>query len=104
MGDDGESRRRRILVVIHTEQDDTVRMISAREADKRERERYEERSRKGNGMRRHYDFTGGVRGKYAERYAEGTNVVVLDPDVAQVFRDAESVNETLRAVVHILDL
>ena len=36
-------------------------------------------------MRAEYDFSGGVRGKYAERYARGTNVVLLDPDVAEVF-------------------
>lgn len=57
-----------------------------------------------DGMRGYYDFTGGVRGKYARRYSEGTNVVVLDPDVAQVFRDKESVNQTLRAVARILDM
>jgi len=49
-------------------------------------------------MRDHYDFSGGVRGKYSKQYAEATNVVVLDPDVAEVFRDRQSVNETLRAV------
>lgn len=38
-------------------------------------------------MRPEYDFSGGVRGKYVERYAKGTNVVLLDPDVAEVFRD-----------------
>jgi hypothetical protein len=38
-------------------------------------------TRKDDKMRNRYDFTGGVRGKYAHRYAEGTNVVVLDPDV-----------------------
>ena len=48
-----------------------------------------------------YDFTTGVRGEYAKRYAEGTNVVVLDPDVAAVFPDAASVNEALRALVKI---
>lgn len=48
-----------------------------------------------------YDFSKGVRGKYAERYAEGTNVVVLAPDVASVFPDAQSVNEALRALVRI---
>jgi hypothetical protein len=55
-------------------------------------------------MREHYDFSSGTRGKYAARYAEGSNVVVLDPDVADVFKDRESVNETLRAVVHLLDI
>lgn len=60
--------------------------------------------RDGDEIRSYYDFSAGVRGKYAKRYAEGTNVVVLDPDVANVFRDAESVNETLRAVARIIDL
>lgn len=45
-----------------------------------------------------YDFSGGIRGKYAERYARATNVVVLDPDVAEVFPDSESVNRALRAL------
>jgi hypothetical protein len=48
-----------------------------------------------------YDFSQGVRGKYAKRYAEGTNVVVLDPDVAALFPNAKSVNEALRALVKI---
>ena len=47
-------------------------------------------------MRDHYDFSGGVRGKYAARFAKGTNVIVLDPDVAKVFPDAEAVNRALR--------
>lgn len=55
-------------------------------------------------MRDHYDFTGGVRGKYARRYAEGTNVVVLDPDVARLFPNREAVNETLRAVAQIVQI
>ena len=49
-----------------------------------------------------YDFSGGVRGKYAKKYAEGTNVVVLDPDVAEYFPDHESVNESLRSLVTII--
>jgi hypothetical protein len=55
-------------------------------------------------MRDHYDFRGGVRGKYATRYAEGTNVVVLDPDVAEMFPNRELVNETLRAVGRVVEL
>jgi hypothetical protein len=53
-------------------------------------------------MRAEYDFRGGVRGKYAERYAQGTNVVLLDPDVAEVFRDTASVNRALRALAGII--
>ena len=48
-----------------------------------------------------YDFSKGVRGKYAKRYAAGTNVVLLAPDVAAVFPDADSVNEALRALMKI---
>jgi hypothetical protein len=47
-------------------------------------------------MRAEYDFTGGVRGKYAKRYADGSNVVVLDPDVAEHFKTSEEVNRALR--------
>ena len=49
-----------------------------------------------DGMRAEYDFRGGVRGKYALRHAEGSNVVVLDPDVADRFRTSEDVNRALR--------
>jgi hypothetical protein len=41
---------------------------------------------------------GRVRGKYAARYREGSNIVVLDPDVAEPFRTSEAVNEALREV------
>lgn len=51
--------------------------------------------RKHEEMRNHYDFSGGVRGKYARRYAEGTNVVVLDPDVARLFPNGDAVNENI---------
>ena len=53
-------------------------------------------------MRPEYDFSKGVRGKHAAKYAEGTNVVVLEPDVAREFRTTEQVNETLRAVSKLL--
>jgi len=61
-------------------------------------------TREKDDMRNHYDFCGGVRGKYATRYAEGTNVVVLDPDVAEMFPDRESVNEALRAVGQVVEM
>ena len=50
-------------------------------------------------MRSEYDLRGGVRGKYYKQYMEGTNVVLLDPDVAVVFRDSESVNQALRVLM-----
>lgn len=49
-----------------------------------------------------YDFTNARRNKYAARYAEGTNVVLLDPDVAKDFPDSSSVNEALRALSAII--
>lgn len=52
-------------------------------------------------MRSEYDFSGGVRGKYYEAYTRSGNVVVLDSDVAEVFRDSASVNEALRLLAKI---
>ena len=49
-----------------------------------------------------YDFSKGVRGKYAERYAEGTNVVVIEPDIANIFPDHDSVNQALRSLAEII--
>ncbi len=48
-----------------------------------------------------YDFSKGVRGKYVQRLAAGSNVVVLAPDVAALFPDSDAVNEALRALAHI---
>ena len=50
-----------------------------------------------------YDFSKAVRGKYYERYRQGTNVVLLDPDVAEVFRDSTSVNDALRTLVSVAE-
>jgi hypothetical protein len=50
-------------------------------------------------MREEYDFSHGGRGKYARRYARGTNVVVLEPDVAKVFSNSKSVNVSLRKII-----
>ncbi len=55
-------------------------------------------------MRDEYDFSelkGAVRGKYYERYKSGTNLVLLQPDVAEAFPDAESVNDALRALLKV---
>jgi hypothetical protein len=53
-------------------------------------------------MRPEYDFRGGVRGKYVSRYRAGTNVVVLDPDVAAAFPNADAVNRALRALLDVV--
>jgi len=53
-------------------------------------------------MLEEYDFRKGVQGKYAKRYAEGTNVVVIEPDVAEFFPDHDSVNQALRLLTDII--
>jgi len=53
-------------------------------------------------MRPEYDFSRGVRGKYARRFAQGTNVVVLEADVAKIFPSAKAVNSSLRALAGII--
>ncbi|CAN5579970.1 hypothetical protein BH23CHL7_BH23CHL7_15870 [soil metagenome] len=55
-------------------------------------------TKKGPDMRDEYDFSGGVRGKYFKRFRDGSNIVVLAPDVAADFPDSQSVNEALRGV------
>ena len=49
-----------------------------------------------------YDFSAGVRGKYAARYAQGTNIIVLDRDVTEVFPTSQSVNDALRALATVI--
>ena len=61
-------------------------------------------ARRGNGLRREYDLSklkGGVRGKYYRRFTEGTNLVLLDPDIADAFPDAKAVNDALRVLVNV---
>jgi hypothetical protein len=52
-------------------------------------------------MRQEYDFSGGVRGKYAELYRRGTNVRLLDADLIERFPDSESVNHALRDILEL---
>ena len=60
------------------------------------------RMQKDIDMLEEYDFSKGVRGKYAKRYEEGTNVVVVDSDVAKFFPDHDSVNQALRSLTEII--
>jgi hypothetical protein len=60
------------------------------------------RMQKDPDVLKEYDFSQGVQGKYAKRYAEGTNVVVIEPDVAKVFPDHDSVNQALRSLAEII--
>jgi hypothetical protein len=56
----------------------------------------------GRKMLAEYDFSSGVRGKYAKRYRKGSNIVVLDSDVAKVFHDDQSVNHALRVLASVI--
>ncbi len=62
-----------------------------------------ERRKLTDELRREYDLSKlqGVRGKYATRYQAGTNLVLLSPDVAEYFRDEQSVNTALRKLIHV---
>ncbi len=60
------------------------------------------RMQKDRDMLEEYNFSKGIRGKYAKRYAEGTNVVVIEPDVAKFFPDHDSVNQALRSLAEII--
>ncbi|OOP55619.1 MAG: hypothetical protein AYP45_13795 [Candidatus Brocadia carolinensis] len=60
------------------------------------------RMRKDPDMLEEYDFSTGIQGKYAKRYEERTNVVVIDPDVAEFFPDHDSVNQALRSLTEII--
>jgi hypothetical protein len=53
-------------------------------------------------MRPEYDFSKGARGVTAARYREGTNIIVLDPSLLDVFPDSDAVNEALRALAPVL--
>lgn len=53
-------------------------------------------------MLEEYDFSKGIQGKYSRKYSEGTNVVVIDPDVAEFFPDHDSVNQALRSLTEII--
>ena len=54
-------------------------------------------------MRKEYDFSGGVVGKYAKRHGASANAILLDPDVAGVFPDSKSVNDALRTLMKIAE-
>ena len=53
-------------------------------------------------MLEEYDFSNGIRGKYAKAYREGVNIVKLDTDVMKFFPDAKSVNEALRTLIKLM--
>ena len=97
----GYSSQNKLCVVVHTEREDALRIISARQATTQERKRM----KKGqNKMRSEYDFdySKAVRGKYHKRLLEEkSSIIVLEPDVAQAFQDSKAVNTALRSLLKL---
>ena len=100
----GNSAPGRILVVSHTESGDTIR-TSVREPPHGVSGSSMKRTKPaaGDDMRAEYDFAsmkGGVRGKYVRRAREGTNVVLIEPEVSDAFPTEQAVNEALKGVLN----
>lgn len=93
----GHSHTDKYLVVSYTERGNRIRIISARQMTAKERKAYEKDT-----LREEYPedlITSGTRGKYAKQYQEGTNIVILDPDLHKLFPNSESVNRALREFI-----
>ena len=102
----GLSEQDNLVVVSHTDRGrPSVSSVRARSlVAKGNTMRSEDKDLGGEDIRAEYDFasmSGGVRGKYADRYKAGTNLVHLEPDVAAVFRDESSVNRALRTLIDV---
>jgi hypothetical protein len=104
----GESSKRRLLVVLFTERDNTIHLISARKATRRERRAMKKpsakrpRPRAADEVLPEYDFSDSRPNKYVARYVKGSVVVTLDPDVAAVFPGAREANDALRALAGVI--
>ncbi len=120
----GLSNKRRLLVVIYTERGKKIRLISARKATHAKTRNMKNKTSqvKDDDMRPEYDFTSGVRGKYARELREngysirvysadgkfteihvlGEKTVVLAPDVSEYFPDSETVNHALRTLLSLV--
>jgi len=97
-------------MVGHTERGAKIRIINARGLPARSEKHMKKKSRdeKTDDLRPEYDLRellkSGIQGKYADRYNEGTNLVLLDHDVAEAFPTDEAVNEALRLVIKLTRL
>jgi len=98
----GMSYNNRILVVVHTERGDNIRRLLVPEKQQKKKGNIMKIMSNDPDMLEEYDFSKGVRGKYAKKYKKGTNVVFIDPEVAEFFPDENSVNEALRSLIPII--
>ncbi|HZT60419.1 MAG TPA: BrnT family toxin [Pyrinomonadaceae bacterium] len=101
----GSSDRGRMLIVAHTDDGQpSVSLARGSQLLRKESPMKRVEAEPEDEMRPEYDFSqlkGRVRGKYVERYREGTNLVLLDPDVAAAFPDAKAVNDALRLLMDV---
>jgi len=101
----GMSENNRLLLVAHSDDGVTIRKLArANQQDASESDMKKDLIEMEDDLRDEYDFSqlkNRVRGKYVERYQTGTNVVRLEPDVAEIFPDAQSVNEALRLLIKV---
>jgi uncharacterized DUF497 family protein len=103
----GLSEKGRMLLVAHTDEGETIRIISARESRLAEKKSFMKKVKtemEEDGLLPEYDLSqlkGRTRGKYVERYHAGTRLVLLEPDVAAAFPDAKAVNEALRLLIKV---
>ncbi len=96
---EGTSEKFRLLVVVFTEEDDIIRIISARQATKSERTYMKKGKKAKAAVTEEYDFSKARHNKYARRYSEGASLVVIDPALKKHFPDSASVNAALRKLV-----
>ena len=96
-----------VLIVAHTDRHENVRItapVKRRIASENIMKKRIERRDRRDGLRQEYDLSklkGGVRGEYVARYKQGTNLVLLSPDVAKYFPDGQAVNAALRALIDL---
>jgi hypothetical protein len=100
----GESNKRRLLIVVHTARGDEIVLLvhASPPRTKGKSMKKANKTPRDPDMLDEYDFSNDIRGKYVKRLAAGSNIVVLSPDVAEVFPDSDSVNEALRALAKIV--
>lgn len=99
----GVTRRGLLLVVAHTEREDAVRIMRPTGNEARESSMSKAKRRDDTDLKPEYDFAtmeGGVRGKYVPRLRKGSNLVLLEPEVAAAFPSDAAVNEALRGVLN----
>lgn len=99
----GRSSTNKLLIVVHTVREARIRLISARvRQSMKDATTKKPRSKRTTvEMKAEYDFSSGVRGKYADLYRRGVNVIVLEPELAEAFPDSKSVNDALRGLLAI---